>query len=87
MTEQRVSSMGGVEITKADMNIVQVEGVLTDPEPIVDLPELPVLSPDEQRRLWRKVDKRILPILSVMYLCFYLDRGTVFYTLHSPTHC
>lgn len=75
--------MGGVEITKADMNIVQVEGILTDPKPIVDLPELP---PDEQRRLWRKVDKRILPILSVMYLCCYLDRGTVFHTLHSPIH-
>ncbi|KAI0733321.1 hypothetical protein C8Q72DRAFT_813115 [Fomitopsis betulina] len=56
------------------MNIVQVEGILTDPKPIVDLPELP---PDEQRRLWRKVDKRILPILSVMYLCCYLDRGNI----------
>lgn len=35
----------------------------------------PALTPDEEAKLWRKVDWHILPILTIMYLCSYLDRG------------
>ena len=38
----------------------------------------PPLPPEQERRLWRKVDKRILPILTIMYLCSFLDRGAPF---------
>ena len=38
----------------------------------------PPLTPEQERRLWRKVDKRILPILTIMYLCSFLDRGAPF---------
>ncbi|KAL5514524.1 hypothetical protein ACEPAG_1840 [Sanghuangporus baumii] len=39
------------------------------------LPPPPELSPEEVKRLYRKIDLRILPILSLMYLCSFLDRG------------
>lgn len=35
----------------------------------------PMLSDAEQRRLYRKIDMRLLPILTVMLLCSFLDRG------------
>ena len=43
-------------------------------------PQLPeahhvVFTPDQERRLWRKIDLRIVPIISLMYLCCSVDRG------------
>lgn len=35
----------------------------------------PALSAEDERRLWRKVDLRLMPILSVMYLLSFMDRG------------
>jgi hypothetical protein len=39
------------------------------------LPPPPTLSEEEERKLWRKVDLRLMPILSLMYLLSFLDRG------------
>lgn len=39
------------------------------------LPPPPNLSPEEEKRLWRKVDRRLMPILAIMYLMSFLDRG------------
>ena len=39
------------------------------------LPPPPVLTPEQERRLYRKIDVRLLPILCIMYLCSFLDRG------------
>ena len=39
------------------------------------IPPPPELSAEHQRRVWRKIDVRLLPILTLMYLCAYLDRG------------
>lgn len=39
------------------------------------LPSPPTLTPEEERRLWRKVDMRLMPILAVMYLFSFIDRG------------
>ena len=33
------------------------------------------LSPEAEKRLWRKVDLRLMPILSLMYLLCFMDRG------------
>lgn len=33
------------------------------------------LSPEEEKRLWRKVDLRLMPILSLIYLLSFMDRG------------
>ena len=35
----------------------------------------PILTPEQEKKLWRKVDMRILPILTIMYLCSFMDRG------------
>ncbi|KAJ3848506.1 major facilitator superfamily domain-containing protein [Lentinula lateritia] len=39
------------------------------------LPRPPVLSEDNERKLWRKIDLRLMPILCVMYLMSFMDRG------------
>ncbi|KAJ6498892.1 MFS general substrate transporter [Mycena sanguinolenta] len=41
------------------------------------LPPPPSLSAEEERKLWRKIDLRLMPILSLMYLCSFLDRGNI----------
>ncbi|KDQ51627.1 hypothetical protein JAAARDRAFT_139858 [Jaapia argillacea MUCL 33604] len=41
----------------------------------VDAP--PPLSAEQEKTLWRKVDLRLMPILSVMYLLSFLDRGNI----------
>jgi hypothetical protein len=44
------------------------------------LPPPPTLSAEEERKLWRKVDMRLMPILAIMYLFSFIDRGA-FYSL------
>ncbi|TFY59400.1 hypothetical protein EVJ58_g5799 [Rhodofomes roseus] len=44
-----------------------------DAEPVYP----PSLTPLQEAKLWRKVDWHILPILTVMYLCSFLDRGNI----------
>ncbi|EJU06610.1 MFS general substrate transporter [Dacryopinax primogenitus] len=41
------------------------------------LPPPPKLSPEEELRLYRKIDRRLMPILSLMYLLSFLDRGNI----------
>jgi len=49
------------------------------------LPELgdspPTLTAEEERRLWRKIDLRLLPILAIMYLLSFMDRGLPLYSV------
>ncbi|KAL6302244.1 MFS general substrate transporter [Sparassis latifolia] len=52
----------------------QVEAIERD-APDDDTP--PPLTPEQERRLWRKVDMHLLPILTIMYLCSFLDRGNI----------
>lgn len=42
------------------------------------LPPPPKLTPEEDKQIWRKIDKRLMPILSLMYLLSFLDRGMRF---------
>lgn len=39
------------------------------------LPSPPKLTPEEEKKLYRKIDWRLMPILTLMYLCSFLDRG------------
>jgi hypothetical protein len=32
------------------------------------------LTAEEERKLWRKIDLRLMPILSLMYLASFIDR-------------
>ncbi|KAJ7160895.1 MFS general substrate transporter [Mycena filopes] len=41
------------------------------------LPPPPTLDEAQERKLWRKVDLRLMPILSLMYLFSFLDRGNI----------
>ncbi|KAF9234655.1 MFS general substrate transporter [Melanogaster broomeanus] len=42
---------------------------------VADAP--PMLTPEQEKRLWRKVDLRLMPILSLMYLLSFMDRGNI----------
>lgn len=39
------------------------------------LPPPPQLTAEQEKKLWRKIDMRLMPILSLMYLASFLDRG------------
>ncbi|KAF9558966.1 MFS general substrate transporter [Agrocybe pediades] len=41
------------------------------------LPPPPTLTAEQERKLWRKVDLRLMPILSLMYLLSFMDRGNI----------
>ncbi|KAJ7723568.1 MFS general substrate transporter [Mycena metata] len=41
------------------------------------LPPPPTLTAAEERKLWRKVDLRLMAILSLLYLFSFLDRGNI----------
>ena len=41
------------------------------------LPPPPTLSKEQEAALYRKIDWRLMPILSLMYLCSFLDRGNI----------
>jgi hypothetical protein len=42
------------------------------------LPSPPTLTEAEEKRLWRKVDMRLMPILALMYLLSFMDRGELY---------
>jgi len=37
------------------------------------LPPPPQLTPEQEQKLWRKIDMRLLPILSLMYLLLWIE--------------
>ncbi|CAL1715339.1 unnamed protein product [Somion occarium] len=41
------------------------------------LPPPPKLTPEQERKLYRKIDLRIMPIVTLMYLFSFLDRGNI----------
>ena len=42
-----------------------------------ELPPPPDLSEAQIKALYRKIDLRLMPILTLMYLCSFLDRGNI----------
>jgi sugar phosphate permease len=44
---------------------------------VLDLKDVPVLTPEQEKKLWRKIDMRIVPILSLMYLLAFIDRSNI----------
>ena len=42
-----------------------------------DLPKV-ILTSEQERKLWQKIDVRLLPIISLMYLLSFMDRGGYF---------
>jgi len=35
----------------------------------------PGLTVDQEKKIWRKIDLRLMPILALMYMASFLDRG------------
>ena len=78
---------GSVHIAGDGSEKETVEGIVistceaaaySDPQAVPDLTQ------QEERRLWRKVDMRLMPIMTVMYLCSFVDRGNI--GTSNPTH-
>lgn len=87
MSLEKTNSTSLKEDTKQEIDVAStVEGVDFGGES--KLPPAPTLTEEEERKLWRKVDLKLMPILSLMYLLSFLDRGelpfplgTIFYSL------
>ncbi|KAH9835024.1 MFS general substrate transporter [Rhodofomes roseus] len=77
--QKRSSLASSLAPTKVESDIVEIPADRTlslgDAEDKALGP--PTLTAEEERILWRKVDLRIVPILTVMYLCSYLDRANI----------
>jgi len=58
----------------ADTTFAEVEFV---PNMLKDAPPPLVLTPEQDRALYRKIDMRLMPILSLMYLLSFMDRGNI----------
>lgn len=41
----------------------------------LDFHNRPTLTLEEEKKTWRKIDLRLMPILALMYLLSFLDRG------------
>ncbi|PAV19560.1 MFS general substrate transporter [Pyrrhoderma noxium] len=63
----------GVE--KGSISVTEHKEVIESTDP--SLPPPPVLDHEQEKRLYRKIDLRLMPILSIMYLCSFLDRGNI----------
>ena len=44
-----------------------------------NLPPPPHLCEAEEKKLWQKIDLRLLPILTLLYLVSFMDRGGIFF--------
>lgn len=76
--ERRTSTeSGGAEKRSAEIEEVEVVPTKVgdvDSDRTAELPPMK-LTPAEEKKLYRKIDWRLLPILTVIQLCSYLDRG------------
>lgn len=46
----------------------------------------PTLTSEEEARAWRKIDMRLMPILALLYLFCFLDRGALSWILALGSH-
>lgn len=49
------------------------------------LPPPPTLTEAEEKKLWRKIDARLMPILALLYLLSFIDRGE-FYAIFNVSY-
>lgn len=61
-----------VALSRAESTL-EGNGITAD----LDLPPPPQLTPAQEQKLYRKIDLRLMPILTLMYLCSFLDRSTL----------
>jgi MFS transporter, ACS family, DAL5 transporter family protein len=71
---------GGIEKAPNDNN-----AFLSDWGSEGTLPPPPKLTPSQELKLYRKVDRRLMPILCLMYLMASMDRGTQRYVYYQTS--
>ena len=76
MSEKKPESTSSdhASIEKAGSDRIEVAEVM-DFGGDTSLPPPPQLTPEQERKLWRKIDMKLMPILTLMYLFSFLDRG------------
>lgn len=52
-----------------------IETISSTSIPAYDGEVPPKLTPEQEKKLWRKIDLWLMPILTLMYLFSFLDRG------------
>ncbi|KAL4251559.1 MFS transporter superfamily protein [Abortiporus biennis] len=66
-----------------EVDIEKKSSTNSDDGPLFDfggdtrLPPPPKLTPEQEAKLYRKIDWWLMPILTLMYLCSFLDRGNI----------
>lgn len=82
----------GLLLNRNSVEKIEVEHVKSDDsEETYDfggestLPRPPKLTPEQERKLYRKIDLRIIPIVTLMFLTAFLDRGTCIIVTSGPT--
>lgn len=74
MAQNRQSaSENSIEEKKREEVIETVS--LSDSKSESALPPPPTLTPEQEKKLYRKIDLWLMPILTLMYLASFLDRG------------
>jgi len=61
--------------TKDEYPTVELENRSKTESGLSDALGSPSLTPEEEARIWRKIDLRLMPILALIYLFSFLDRG------------
>ncbi|KAJ7282872.1 MFS general substrate transporter [Mycena rebaudengoi] len=75
MSEEKSDPRTSLEKVSTDVKSASAEHLDFGGES--SLPPPPVLTAQEELKLWRKIDTRLMPILSLMYLLSFLDRGNI----------
>ncbi|KAF9220040.1 MFS general substrate transporter [Gyrodon lividus] len=50
---------------------------MNDSEEQTEVSVAPTLTAEQETKLWRKIDLRLIPIISLMYLLSFMDRGNI----------
>ena len=72
--QEKVAECGWSEEKEKQVDVEAVEVMYIGPEGNEETPP-PQFTPEEEKRVYRKIDMRLLPILTIMYLASFLDRG------------
>ena len=75
MSAEKDSNAGSISLEEMKVDLEAVDVVYASSVGGAERPPMQ-LTPEEERRIYRKIDLRLLPILTIMYLASYLDRGT-----------
>jgi len=65
--KEKFSNINSVVSTYLDITASESLGDSTLPAP-------PSLTPEEERKLWLKLDVRLLPIVGLLFLMSYMDK-------------